>query len=98
MSAPVLERELLTVDEAARVLRVSAKTVYRLLGSGSLPAHRIREHGPLRIDADELEAWLEQNRAPRGSGNPGERASADAGTAECLPAVPAPHLPEGEAA
>ncbi len=77
MSVPVLERQLLTADEVARVLRVSAKTVYRLVHAGRLPAHRIgSDVGPLRIDADELAAWLDENRAPRTGHEPAVEAQA----------------------
>ncbi len=50
---------LLTVNEAARMLRVSRASVYRRIADGQIPALRIGDgHGPLRIPSDELDAWL----------------------------------------
>ena len=46
----------LTPDEAAAHLRVHRGTVYRLVSSGVLPAHRIDR--AIRIDAAELDWWL----------------------------------------
>jgi excisionase family DNA binding protein len=48
--------QLLTVDEAAQLLRVSRDTVYRLAGVGALPGRRI---GRLwRFSATAIEAYL----------------------------------------
>ena len=44
--------ELLTPHEAARLLRVSQSTVYRLLARGSIPAARVG--GQWRIDSADL--------------------------------------------
>lgn len=50
---------LLTVGEAAERLNVSKPTVYRRVAQGSLPALRVGDgYGPVRVDEDELEAWL----------------------------------------
>lgn len=46
---------LLTVREAARVLRCSPQTVYRAIKEGRVSAFRLREHGALRVPAFELE-------------------------------------------
>ena len=88
-NAPV--PELLTVEEVARRLRVSSKSVYRYVAAG-LPAIRLNASGPLRFDAAELEAWLNQNRAPGGSVDPAERATA--GQAGAAPPPLSPHLSE----
>jgi excisionase family DNA binding protein len=56
----VAERRLLTVNETAERLRTSRPTVYRRIAAGEIPALRIGERGPLRVDADELEAWIYQ--------------------------------------
>jgi putative molybdopterin biosynthesis protein len=56
MATLVPLRHFLTVPETAERLRVSAKTVYRLVWSGQLPAHRIGSQ--IRIDERELESWL----------------------------------------
>ncbi len=47
---------LLSVSEAAELLRVSKATAYRLVQAGELPALRVGHS--LRIDREELNAWL----------------------------------------
>ncbi len=42
--------QYLTVGEVARILRVSNMTVYRLIGSGQLPAARIGRSYRLRVE------------------------------------------------
>ena len=67
-TAASVASEFLTVSEVARRLRVHEATVYRRVAEGSLPAVRVGEgFGPIRIAADELEAWLYERpaRAPR---------------------------------
>ena len=66
MATLVPLRQFLTVPEAAERLRVSPKTVYRLVWSGQLPAHRIGSQ--IRIDEQAFERWLEA------SGGDGEAA------------------------
>jgi excisionase family DNA binding protein len=56
MSARAPARHLLTVRETAERLRVSEKTVRRLICAEILPALRIG--GSIRVDPDELQAWL----------------------------------------
>lgn len=46
----------LTPDEVAERLKLHRGTVYRLVSSGVLPAHRIDR--AIRIDAAELDWWL----------------------------------------
>jgi excisionase family DNA binding protein len=41
MQDPSITIELLTVDEAAELMKVSSSTVYRLIYEGKLPAVRI---------------------------------------------------------
>jgi excisionase family DNA binding protein len=53
MAPGVQARPLLTIEETARRLRVSTKTVRRLIGRGDLPAVRVR--AVIRIDPDELD-------------------------------------------
>jgi excisionase family DNA binding protein len=53
--------KLLTIPEVAKQLRCSRDSVYRSIKRGELPAVRLGRpdgQGPLRVDADELEAWL----------------------------------------
>jgi excisionase family DNA binding protein len=58
MSTSVQDRPLLTIQEVAARLQVSPKTVRRLIDRG-LPAVRLGAPGAsIRIDADELEGWL----------------------------------------
>jgi excisionase family DNA binding protein len=59
MTTIVQHRELLTVLEVAERLRVSEKTVRRLIERGELPAIQSGGKGrAVRIDAHELAGWL----------------------------------------
>jgi len=54
----------LTVGETARRLNVSPATIYRRVHEGQIPAIRVgQDIGPIRIDRDELEAWLYGSRS-----------------------------------
>jgi excisionase family DNA binding protein len=74
---------LLSAPDTAQILRVSRATVYRLIGTGELPTHRIG--GSLRVDRDELRDYIATATAatPRRYG----RAAALAGTAVLLAVV-----------
>lgn len=50
----------LSVQEAARLLRVSTKTIYRLTGGGKLPGYRVQNQ--LRFDRAELVEWATARR------------------------------------
>jgi excisionase family DNA binding protein len=50
----------LTLGEVLRYLRVNARTVYRLIGTGELPASRIGRQW--RIRRSDFEQWLEAQR------------------------------------
>ena len=50
----------LSVREAARVLKVSEKTIYRWIRQGVLPAFKVQ--GQYRFDGAELEAWARYKR------------------------------------
>lgn len=52
--------ELLTTDDVLGYLRVNARTVYRLIKDGSLPAVRIGRQW--RIRRSDLDAWLDGQR------------------------------------
>jgi excisionase family DNA binding protein len=55
----IATRQLLTVREAARALRLHEASVYRAIASGSLPAYRVGgEHGPLRIEDRAISEFL----------------------------------------
>jgi excisionase family DNA binding protein len=59
MSASVAQRQLLTVRETAKRLYLSERSVWRMIADGRLPAIRLGGPGsPVRIDRDELNAWL----------------------------------------
>jgi PTS system nitrogen regulatory IIA component len=77
----------LTVREAARLLRVSEKTVYRWIAGRKLPAHRV---GDLyRFNRAELLEWAMANRvnaSPELFGEPAEAGVPLPGLAEALEA------------
>jgi len=58
MSIAVSSERLLRIDEAARLLGVSSKTVRRWIEFEGLPVHRLGPRSP-RIDEAELRAWIE---------------------------------------
>lgn len=58
------EHDLLTVGEAARLLRVSRRTVERLAGRGALPFYELPVRGGLRFDRADLDAWLAGRHRP----------------------------------
>jgi len=47
----------LTVEEAAKRLRISRSILYRLLTSGDVPSFTVPGTKSRRIDAAELESW-----------------------------------------
>jgi excisionase family DNA binding protein len=49
-------RDFLTVNEAAKVLRVSRRTVYRLVETGKMPANKVGRR--LRISRAGLEEFV----------------------------------------
>lgn len=54
-------RRLMTIEEVILYLRVNARTVYRLIHAGSLPAVRVGRQW--RIRRGDLDAWLDQGAA-----------------------------------
>jgi excisionase family DNA binding protein len=50
----------MTTREVLRYLRVTPRTVYRLIREGDLPA--VRMGGRWRFRRDDIEAWLERQR------------------------------------
>jgi excisionase family DNA binding protein len=54
------KREVYTVPEAARILRVSAGVVYRAVATGVIPVIDLGDRRPLRIPA----RWLDDQLAP----------------------------------
>jgi excisionase family DNA binding protein len=86
MTLSVLERELLTIPETASRLRVSEKTVRRLVRAGILPAVRVSA-GAIRIEADELDDWLDERRTHQDAG----------ASSSSRPPTPAAHVRDPEA-
>lgn len=52
--------KLLTPDEASALLKVTRRTVYKLIKGGELPAIRIG--GLLRVSEDQLDDFIAQSR------------------------------------
>ncbi|MBU1318827.1 MAG: helix-turn-helix domain-containing protein [candidate division Zixibacteria bacterium] len=50
----------LTLEEAAKHLKIGKSTIYRLAREGDLPAHRMGR--VWRFDAEELDEWLKSGR------------------------------------
>lgn len=57
---PSSESPFLTTDEVLEYLKVNARTVYRLIKAGQLPAIRIGRQW--RVRRSDLDAWLERQR------------------------------------
>ena len=54
-------KELITVKEAADLLKVKPQWVYRMMRSDGLPCIRLGRQ--VRIDEDSLEKWLAERRS-----------------------------------
>jgi len=54
---------LLTAEEVIGILRVNARTLYRLIRTGGLPAVRVGRQW--RFRRNDLEGWLSRGRAAR---------------------------------
>lgn len=60
------DMKLLTVQEVAEVMKVSEKTVRRLIKRGDLVAYKLGERGQLRVNEHELERYVESQRVQTG--------------------------------
>jgi excisionase family DNA binding protein len=60
VTMPVMEKQLLTVEEVANKLQVSKDTVWRLIRQKELVAYRIA--GSLRIHPDDLQKYLDKQK------------------------------------
>ena len=60
-AGPMIEGDILTVPEVARLLRVPKSTVYKLARLGQLPASKIGKHW--RFVRHDLEAWVHRTCA-----------------------------------
>jgi len=53
--------KLLTIDELALFIRVSTRTVYRMIDNGELP-FAIKLKGSWRFRENDVQAWLESHK------------------------------------
>lgn len=63
MTSPGSTGELgrfLTLADTAELLAVDVGVVDALIGSGELPAIRVGEHGPWRVERAQLEVWIDE--------------------------------------
>lgn len=58
---------LLTVQDVADTIKVSEKTVRRLIKRGDLAAYKVGERGQLRVKECDLERYVEAQRVEVGS-------------------------------
>ena len=54
--------KLLTVPEVADTMKVSEKTVRRLIQRGDLAAYKLGERGQIRVKEQDLELYVEAQR------------------------------------
>lgn len=62
---PDIEPRLLTVAEAARFLGCSEANVYGLIAAGDLPSVRVGRRKGIRLDRQDLEAFIESRKQQR---------------------------------
>ncbi len=58
------ERQLLTLEEVAELLRLGKRTTYRMAKEGELPAFKIG--GAWRFDRADIDRWIEEQKAKGG--------------------------------
>ncbi len=58
-----MESTLMTKQEVATYLKVSVRTVDRLLENGDLPYHKLKRF--IRIQRDDVKAYLDRTRKER---------------------------------
>ncbi len=63
-------RRLMTIEEVILYLRVNARTAYRLIHAGDLPAVRVGRQW--RVRRGDLDEWLDRRTAPRAGDRPRE--------------------------
>lgn len=54
--------KLLTIPEVAEAMKVSEKTVRRLIKRGDLPAFKVGDRGQLRVEEQDLERYIVSQR------------------------------------
>jgi len=55
-----MQKEVLTVEEAAELLRLSKRSLYKLVSQGEIPAKKILNKW--RLDRDALKRWLSEGK------------------------------------
>jgi prophage regulatory protein len=60
-------RALMTVEDVAKLLKVSVRTVWRLRRNACLP-HPVKIGGGVRWRISDVTTWIEQGCKPEGSG------------------------------
>lgn len=70
------EMRLLTIQEVAETMRISEKTVRRLIKRGDLVAYKTGDRGQLRVKEQDLDEYIESQRvSPRMGEQPKEEAT-----------------------
>lgn len=54
--------KLLSIQEVAETMKVSKRTVRRLIKRGAIAAYKVGERGQFRVKEEELERYLEAQR------------------------------------
>lgn len=65
MESKTEHRDLVTVDELIRWLRLGRTRTHELLRSGAIPSYKLGRRRLIR--AEDVERWLEQNRYKSGA-------------------------------
>ncbi len=73
-----MNNDIMTVDEVAEYLKVSKKSIYRLVKSGKLPAKKVLNKW--RFSRDRIKEWIESekqntNEDHEGHSPPNERST-----------------------
>lgn len=55
-----MNNDIMTVDEVAEYLKVSKKSIYRLVKSGELPAKKVLNKW--RFSRDRIREWIESEK------------------------------------
>ena len=69
MTQPTQERKTLTLQEVCDILRVTRRTATGLIGRGELTAFKVGQ--AWRVDARDLDAFIEQQKHAAPHGRPG---------------------------
>jgi excisionase family DNA binding protein len=58
-----MDPRFFTLSDVAQILNLSEPTVYAMARSGELPAVKFGARGVWRVDRDELEAFIDEQKA-----------------------------------